>query len=404
MGFRYGGSSNTFLNKKNGIKIPVVIAVSKTGNTILVNRLNGKSIYGFDYEVTPNSDIPGEPTSEKQILIKKPDPFSNIYFNFKNDITNLSNTKRDYVLHKLRNARSHKFLPTSLNYDVIMFGLNGGAQWPGAALDKKSNSVIIPSNNIAYLLRGKYISNDPEKIKKIAAKNNTYSKKCLSCHSNDLSGQEKSNGEDKFNPSLIGITRKRNKDYLTSVEIFRYNHKYAYINNSKIDVSLIKKITKNDLILVTSLFSEIDKNKFTYSGSYQNLLDQDGQWGNKPPWGFISSINLNNGELNWKVPFGNVYDKKTKKTYQGDSNFGGVIVTGAGIIFATGTRDQKARAFDVDTGDLLWESQLPASGSSYPMTFEYGNCQYVLFTATGGFRYKNYSDSTVAFKLPNCKT
>ena len=147
-----------------------------------------------------------------------------------------------------------------------------------------------------------------------------------------------------------------------------------------------------------------DKGQFYYRGTYQYLLDQDGQFGSDPPWGYITALNLNSGKIKWKIPFGDVFDKKTGLTYQGDVNFGGVIVTAGDLIFATGTRDSKARAFDLNSGGLLWESVLPATGSAPPMTYLANGCQFIIFTATGGGRFKNYSDSTVAYRLNSCKS
>ena len=397
---------------KDGKRIPVVIAVSKTGNTILVDRKTGKSIFGFEYKKAPPSDIEGEITSKQQIVISKPEPFSDIYFDLENDVTHLSKSKRDYVLHKIRNSKSGKYLPVSLNYDIVMYGLNGGAEWPGAAIDPNSNTLIVPSNKYPFIIRGEYFDRNPDKTKKIASKNSTYISKCAPCHGEDLTGKVDSaiNGGmgDMFNPRLTGISKKRDKVFLTSIKAFKYNHKYAKKNNPENAGDLIEKISYTDLLKVYDLFRAIDKNindnnYFYYKAHYQYLLDPDGQFGSDPPWGYITAINLNNGQIKWKIPFGEVYDKQTLLTYQGDVNVGGVMVTGGGIVFANGTRDSKARAFDVDTGKLLWESKLPATGSAPPMTFKLDGCQYVVFTATGGVRFGNFSDSTVAYKLPDCK-
>ena len=398
---------------KDGKRIPVVIAVSKTGNTILVERKTGKSIFGFEYQKAPPSDIAGETTSEQQIAISKPEPFADLYFDLENDVTHLSKSKRDYVLHKVRNSKSSKFLPTSLNYDVVMYGLNGGAEWPGAAIDTSSNTLIVPSNKYPFILRGEYFDRTPDKTKGIASKNSTYISKCAPCHGEDLTGAIDWGMGDRFNPRLTGISKKRDKGYLTSIKSFKYDHKYAKKNNPKGAGDVLEKISYNDLLQAYYLFNEIDKNidvkniddgkQFYYRGTYQYLLDPDGQFGSDPPWGYITAINLNSGKVKWKIPFGEVYDKQTQRTYQGDVNVGGVMVAGGGIIFANGTRDSKARAFDVNTGKLLWESKLPATGSAPPMTFELDGCQYVVFTATGGARFGNYSDSTVAYRLPNCE-
>ena len=394
---------------KDGKRIPVAISVSKTGNTILVERKTGKSIFGFSYQKVPPSDIEGETPSERQIVISKPEPFSELYFDLEKDVTHLSQSKRDYVLHKVRNSKSGRHMPVSLNHDVVMYGLNGGAEWPGAAIDPESSTLIVPSNNYPFILRVEYVDKNALKSEEIASKDEAYIAKCGLCHGKDLAGSIDWGMGDRFNPALIGITRKRDRDYLTSIDMFKRDHKYAEINNTKEGGDALKTITDDDLLHMYELFQTIDKDisdrgDFSPRGTYQYLLDPDGQFGSNPPWGHLTAIDLNTGLTKWKGPFGEVYDEQTKQTYQGDVNVGGVIVTGGGIVFGNGTRDQKARAFDVENGRLLWEVKLPATGSAPPMTFVLDGCQYVVFTATGGGRFKNYSDSTVAYKLASCKS
>jgi quinoprotein glucose dehydrogenase len=47
------------------------------------------------------------------------------------------------------------------------------------------------------------------------------------------------------------------------------------------------------------------------------------------------------------------------------------------------TRDNHLRAFDVETGRLLWRALLPAGAQATPMTYEVGGRQYVLHSAGG---------------------
>jgi quinoprotein glucose dehydrogenase len=133
------------------------------------------------------------------------------------------------------------------------------------------------------------------------------------------------------------------------------------------------------------------------------LLDKDGLPGSNPPWGEMTAIDLNSGHIKWKIPFGEVKDPSSKNIIFGDVNFGGAIITKPGLIFANGTRDGYARAFNIQNGEELWKASLPAPGSAPPMTYNFEGCQYVVFTATGGqfYGYRR-SDAIVAYKLKNC--
>ena len=98
-----------------------------------------------------NSDIPGERTAgfQKQFLI--PEPFHDIYVDIRSDFNHLSEDNKEFVDKKIRHAKSGTFLPPSLNHDVLMYGINGGANLSGGAIDfsDKNPSVIIPFNKQA---------------------------------------------------------------------------------------------------------------------------------------------------------------------------------------------------------------------------------------------------------------
>jgi len=74
-------------------------------------------------------------------------------------------------------------------------------------------------------------------------------------------------------------------------------------------------------------------------------------------------------------------------------------VTAGGIIFIAGTKDEKIRAFDKNTGEVLWEYQLPAGGFATPITYEVEGKQYVVIAA-GGARGQKPGGNYVAFALP----
>jgi quinoprotein glucose dehydrogenase len=64
-----------------------------------------------------------------------------------------------------------------------------------------------------------------------------------------------------------------------------------------------------------------------------------------------------------------------------------------------------ARAFKLNTGELLWESKLPAAGSAPPMSYIANGCQFIIFTATGNWLINSTkkSDSLVAYKHKDCR-
>jgi outer membrane protein assembly factor BamB len=89
-----------------------------------------------------------------------------------------------------------------------------------------------------------------------------------------------------------------------------------------------------------------------------------------PPFGELVAVDVNRGEIAWKVPIGFVESLKAKNiTNTGALNIGGSIVTAGGVLFIGATNDHRFRAFDSRNGKQLWETELEASAHSVPMTF-----------------------------------
>ncbi len=123
----------------------------------------------------------------------------------------------------------------------------------------------------------------------------------------------------------------------------------------------------------------------------------------KPPWGALTAIDLNQGDFRWRVTLGEFDELKKKGIPQtGTPNLGGSIVTAGGVVFIGATNDSRFRAFDKDSGKELWATRLPASGHATPVTYlGKDGKQYVAIAAGGGNKYnKKYTGKLVAFALP----
>ena len=85
----------------------------------------------------------------------------------------------------------------------------------------------------------------------------------------------------------------------------------------------------------------------------------------------------------------------------GQENFGGATVTAGGLVFCSGTRDNKIRAFSSADGKELWSAPLPLHGTAMPATYEVDGRQFVVLPATGGGKLGGpQGDAWVAFALP----
>jgi quinoprotein glucose dehydrogenase len=122
-----------------------------------------------------------------------------------------------------------------------------------------------------------------------------------------------------------------------------------------------------------------------------------------PPFGELVAVDVNNGAVAWRVPLG-VFDGLTAQGVgrTGTPNIGGTIATASGLVFIGGTIDGRFRAFDADTGAMLWETMLDASAHATPMTFMgRDGRQYVVIAAGGaGLLASRPGPNIVAFALP----
>jgi quinoprotein glucose dehydrogenase len=149
--------------------------------------------------------------------------------------------------------------------------------------------------------------------------------------------------------------------------------------------------------------------KFPYtppfvSNGFLQFRGPDGYPAIKPPWGTLNAIDLKTGDYKWKVPLGE-YEELTKKGIKptGTENHGGMVVTAGGLIFIAATEDNHLRAFDKDSGEVLWKYKLPAGGIATPITYAIDGKQYVVIAAGGAKYGQKAGGSFLAFALPDEK-
>ena len=129
---------------------------------------------------------------------------------------------------------------------------------------------------------------------------------------------------------------------------------------------------------------------------------------NPPPWGTLSAIDLETGEVAWEVPLGNTRGLAPWPIWWmlgdiGVPNLGGPITTESGLTFIGATTDGYLRAFKTESGKELWRSHLPAAAHATPMTYQLdpGGRQFVVVAAGGHMLLGSKpGDALVAFALP----
>ncbi len=122
-----------------------------------------------------------------------------------------------------------------------------------------------------------------------------------------------------------------------------------------------------------------------------------------PPWGELVAVDLRSGDVKWRVPLGSI-EKQLPIQVEwnlGTPSLGGPIVTAGGLVFIAGTMDGFMRAFDIDTGEMVWRHEMPAGTQATPMTYEANGRQFVVLV-TGHHMWFGTpaGDEVIAFALP----
>jgi len=126
-----------------------------------------------------------------------------------------------------------------------------------------------------------------------------------------------------------------------------------------------------------------DAGEVRYVSGFGFMIASDGLSPIAPPWTSLTAYDLNEGTIKWKIPLGEVPELAAKGVRATGTHYPkvGPVVTAGGLIF-TGTRDRKIRAFDVDTGKVLWETEAPAALEGMPAVYEIAGRQFIVFCAS----------------------
>ncbi len=115
----------------------------------------------------------------------------------------------------------------------------------------------------------------------------------------------------------------------------------------------------------------------------------------EPPFSQIGVMDLNTRKMLWKRPLGSMkqsgpFGIETGLGFMvGTPLQGGSMTTRGGLAFHAGSMDATFRAFDIRTGEVKWQTDLPGSAHASPMSYVGKNGkQYVLITVpTPSWRY-----------------
>jgi quinoprotein glucose dehydrogenase len=370
---------------RDGRPVDAVAQITKTGHVYLFERTRGTPLFPIEERPMPGGGLGGERMADSQPFPVLPPPFA------RQSLTVDDLTQRTPEAHASALATFNEystedpFSAPDTSGTIIFPGVDGGGEWGGQAFDPETGLLYVNSNEMGWLL--KLVPQSDESL---------YAATCSSCHGPDGLGTPSG-------PTLQGILERKTREQV--VDIIRggtglmpafgaamgggaINDIVNYLETGE-DASAAKVgSTPYDLPYRTALFDI--------------FLDHEGYPGIKTPWGTLNAIDLNGGSIRWSIPFGEYPELAAQGiTGTGTDSYGGPVVTKNGLlIIAATTYDNRIRAFDKRTGDLLWEATLPAAGNATPSTYMANGKQYIVIAAGGGKNGAPSGGTYVAFALP----
>jgi glucose dehydrogenase len=103
-----------------------------------------------------------------------------------------------------------------------------------------------------------------------------------------------------------------------------------------------------------------------------------------PPWSHITAYDLNTGEIKWRVPDGSTTGPGIPEDSGAHFPRGAPLVTAGGLLFVATAQDTRLRAYDRDTGKVLWSTELPGGSEGIPATYEIDGRQYLAVPVAAG--------------------
>ena len=377
--------------ERNGEVIPAVAQATKTGHLFVFHRETGQPLFPLHEVPVVGKGVSREQPAVSQPLPLQPPPFAQQQF----VITDRNPAMAQAVEQRVNGLdQGNAFIAPSTRGMVLYPGMDGGAEWGGAAYDEIEQRLYINSNEVPYLLQLTPVSKDLGLGPQLG-----YLSLCAGCHGADLRGDGVSV------PGLLDLS-----DRLSPIEA------YSIVANGRGRMPAFAQIpwyAKAAILWYVYTADEEQEPGKQRGGSpqdemaylnagFQKLTDPEGLPASKPPWGTLTAIDLKQADILWRIPLGDYPELLAQgQSGYGSENYGGPIVTAGDLLFIAATPDQMIKAYNKHNGEVLWQTRLPAAGFATPITYAVDGRQYVVVAAGGGKLGQSSGSSYVAFALPD---
>jgi quinoprotein glucose dehydrogenase len=406
--------------QRNGRQVDAVAHAGKTGLLYVFDRVTGQPLWPIEERPVPKSDVPGEQSWPTQPFPTQPPPFAKMTFTV-DDVNPWLLEPEEYekVRERVAKARNEgPFTPPQLGETISMPGNQGGSNWGTTAADPKKGLVFVVNVNEVAILKLEDVKSRTGRPGALGQQ--VYQLNCQTCH-----GSNQPNSAEGIAPSLTDVVNRISEDTIR-----------ATITGGTGTMRPLSHLSDEEITAVIGYLGSANPEggrgalpqigpppppgNVVASGGvpipklppplapapqYGGLGGTGGNtpWpegvpapshryvteygvmasATKPPYTTLTAYDLNTGTIKWQVPVG---DDLQTLARGGPSNTGGlgarngVVVTKTGLVFIAGG-DNKIRAYDEDTGQVLWAGTIPGAASGIPASYEVNGRQYVVFAS-----------------------
>jgi quinoprotein glucose dehydrogenase len=364
----------------NGRAIKAVAVPTKQAFLYTFDRITGQPVWPIEERPVPQSDVPGEKTSPTQPSPTKPPPYARNFLKVPDDLIDFTPELRAQAL---KNIERYKVGPWMYNPPVlgdvngILGAINmgnavGGTNWPGVAYDPELHIIFANANNVG-ITSGSLVP-PPANFSDIRY--------------------------------VSGVAGRPFQEVLGPGDCCAADSPRAQAQAQAAAAAAAAQAGGRGQPPAGAAAQA--------GGRGAGGLTVDGLTILKPPYGTISAINLDRGEIVWQVAHGDTPDNVRNhpalkgltipKTGQAGTGGIGLMVTKSLVVMGdpqlTTTPDHPRgamlRAYDKTTGREVGAVWMAAPQSGSPMTYLADGKQYIVVAISGG----NYSGEYVAFTLP----
>lgn len=380
--------------RHDGKRVEIVAQATKSGFLFVFDRVTGEPIWPIEERPVPKTNMPGDQAWPTQPFPTAPPPFARQKFTADDVNPYIADPAERAKLREqiLASRNEGLFTPAGLENTMEIPGNNGGANWGSGAVDPTTGVLYIVSKDAPSMLK---LEPKPPKRPLFGSPATQgrmlYIQSCQLCHGPELAGQPPAI------PSLVGVVQRVGADRIRTAVTKGAPPMPAFPDLTPRDVeSLVTYLTDPSAAHVPPQVmaflntprpaTPVDKNgnPTRYWTGYGYMNSSENLPAIKPPWSTLTAYDLNQGTIKWQIPLGEV-PQLAAKGIQATGSFwprGGVAVTAGGLIFAATKSDSKIRAYDKDTGKVLWEKDVPAGPEGIPAVFEVEGREYVAISAT----------------------